>query len=308
MGPASRSIESTSGLRTAVPLVFAVAGVGRPRACVWQARGVQHGLVLANIGSYADPRVVARVAAAAEARGWDGVFVWDHLGFVWDGPAGDPWILLAAAALATERVRLGTAVTPLPRRRPHVVAHQLATLDALAPGRIVFGAGLGGNEGELRRFGDPVDERLRAELLDEGLDVVRALLGGGEVRHRGAHYVVDGVTLRPAPERLPIWVGGNAPGALRRASRFDGWLANTVDIARMTLSPEEFARKLAAVRPGGGGRAGFDVVVMGYSDPGDTTLRRAYAEAGATWWLEGLHDAREPLDAALARVGARLAR
>ena len=268
---------------------------------------MRHGLVLANIGSYADPRVVARVAAAAEEAGWDGVFVWDHLGFVWDGPAGDPWILLAAAALATERVRLGTAVTPLARRRPHVVAHQLATLDALAPGRIVFGAGLGGNEGELRRFGDPVDQRLRAELLDEGLDVVRALLGGGEVRHRGAHYVVDGVTLRPAPERLPIWIGGNAPRALRRAARFDGWLANTVDIARMTVAPDEFARKLDAVRAGGA-RPGFDAVVMGYSDPADAALRRTYEDAGATWWLEGLHDAREPLDAALARVRARLAR
>lgn len=269
---------------------------------------MQHGLVLANIGSYADPRVVARVAAAAEAAGWDGVFVWDHLGFVWDGPAGDPWILLAAAALATERVRLGTAVTPLARRRPHVVAHQLATLDALAPGRIVFGAGLGGNEGELRRFGDPVDERLRAELLDEGLEVVRALLGGGEVQHRGRHYLVDGVTLRPAPERLPIWIGGNAPRALRRAARFDGWLANTVDIATMTVSPAEFARKLDAVRAAGGAGPGFDAVVMGYSDPADATIRRAYAEAGATWWLEGLHDAREPLDAALERVATGVPR
>ena len=263
---------------------------------------MRHGLVLANIGSYADPRTFARVAAAAEAAGWDGVFVWDHLGFVWDGPAGDPWILLAAAGLATERVHLGTAVTPLPRRRPHVVAHQLATLDALAPGRIVFGAGLGGNEGELRRFGDPVDERLRAELLDEGLDVVRALLAGGEVHHRGRHYVVDGVTLRPAPERLPIWIGGNAPRALRRAARFDGWLANSVDIATITVSPEEFARKLAVARDARAAGSGFDAVMMGYSDPADAAIRRAYAEAGATWWLESLHDMRGSLDATLDRV------
>jgi alkanesulfonate monooxygenase SsuD/methylene tetrahydromethanopterin reductase-like flavin-dependent oxidoreductase (luciferase family) len=260
---------------------------------------MQHGLVLANIGSYADPRVVARVAAAAEEAGWDALFVWDHLGFVWDGPAGDPWILLAAAATATERILLGTAVTPLPRRRPHVVAHQLATLDALAPGRMVFGAGLGGNAGELRRFGDEVDERVRAEMLDEALDVVRALLGGGEVDHRGAHYVVDGVTLRPVPSRLPIWIGGNSPRALRRAARFDGWLANTVDIERMTLSPEEVAARRTTLPA-----APFDVVVMGYSEPGDEALRAAYAEAGATWWLESFHDRRGDLDGTFARVAA----
>ena len=266
---------------------------------------MQHGLVLANIGSYSDPRVVARVAAEAEAAGWHGVFVWDHLGFVWDGPAGDAWILLTAAALATERVFLGTAVTPVPRRRPHVLAHQVATLESLAPGRIVFGAGLGGNEGELRRFGEPVDERLRARLLDEGLDVLRALWSGERVDHRGAHFTVDGVTLAPAPATPPpIWVGGNAPPALRRAARFDGWIANSVDIAAMTLAPEEVAAKLAVIEAARRTVAPFAAVVMGYSEPGDAALRRSYAAAGATWWLEGLHDVRAPLEEALERVRA----
>ncbi len=259
---------------------------------------MQHGLVLANLGTYADPRTVARVAAAAEESGWEGLFVWDHLGFVWNGPAGDPWILLAAAATATERIRLGTAVTPLPRRRPHVVAHQLATLAQLAPGRIVFGAGLGGNEGELRRFGEEVDERKRAAMLDEGLDVVRALLAGERVEHRGEHYVVDGVTLQPAAQ-IPIWIGGNAPAALRRAARFDGWLANTADAERMTLSPDEFHEKRATLPS-----APFDAVVMGYSEPRDDELRAAYAEGGATWWLESLHDRRGDLDGMLRRVAA----
>lgn len=267
---------------------------------------MRHGVVVSNMGPFADPRAFVRLAVAAEDAGWEGVFVWDHLGFVWNGPAGDPWILLAAAAAATDRVLLGTAVTPLPRRRPAVVAHQLATLDALAPGRIVFGAGLGGNEGELRRFGEEVDEHARAEQLDEGLDVLRALLSGGEVRHTGAHYTVDAVTLKPAPGRLPIWIGGNAPRALRRAARFDGWLANSVTRTEMRLSPGEVAAKLERVRDAGAGE-GFDTVVMGYSEHDDTELRRSYADAGATWWLEAFPDTREPYEAALARVEAGLA-
>ena len=114
---------------------------------------VRHGICVANIGTYADPRVTAELAASAEASGWEAVFVWDHLAFVWGSPAADPWVTLAAVAAATSRVRIGTAVTPVARRRPHVLAHQVATLDVLSGGRVVFGAGLGGSASEFARFG-----------------------------------------------------------------------------------------------------------------------------------------------------------
>ena len=81
-----------------------------------------------NFGSWSDPQVAVRTARAAQAAGWDGYFVWDHLAFVWGPPSADPWVTLAAVACATEGLTLGTALTPLPRRRPHVVAQQLATL------------------------------------------------------------------------------------------------------------------------------------------------------------------------------------
>src|SRR5919204_1196012 len=126
---------------------------------------MRYGICLANIGSYADPRVGVRVAEAAEAAGWDGVFMWDHLAFVWGPPAADPWITLAAIAASTSRVRVGTAVTPVARRRPQVLAHQVATLDRLSGGRVIFGAGLGGIESEFGRFGGPTDPRVRAGLL-----------------------------------------------------------------------------------------------------------------------------------------------
>ena len=260
---------------------------------------VHYGICLANIGTYSDPRVGVRVAEAAEAGGWDGVFIWDHLAFVWGPPAGDPWITLAAIASATSRVRVGTAVTPVARRRPHVLAHELATLDVLSAGRVIFGAGLGGSESEFGKFGEPTDARVRAAMLDEGLDVIRRLWSGAEVTHHGEHFTVDGVTLAPAPvqERVPVWIGGNRPASLRRAARWDGWLADSADPTGMTLSPDDVARSIERIARGDD----FDVAVLGQSDRGDPA---AYERAGATWWLENIHDMRGSLDDVLRLVHA----
>src|SRR5947199_2078923 len=186
---------------------------------------VRFGICLANIGTYSGPRVGVRVAEAAEAAGWDGVFIWDHLAFVWGAPAADPWITLSAIAAATSRVRVGTAVTPVARRRPHMLAHQVATLDVLSAGRVIFGAGLGGSESEFGKFGEPTDAKLRAAMLDEGLHVMRQLWSGVEVTHHGDHFTVDGVALAPTPaqEEVPVWIGGNRPPSLRRAAGWNGW-------------------------------------------------------------------------------------
>jgi probable F420-dependent oxidoreductase len=260
---------------------------------------VQYGICLANIGAYSDPNVGVRIAEAAEAGGWAAVFTWDHLAFVWSAPAADPWTTLSAIAAATSRVRIGTAVTPVARRRPHVLAHQVATLDVLSSGRVIFGAGLGGSPKEFGKFGEPTDEKIRAEMLDEGLDVLRSLWSGAEVTHRGVHYTVDGVTLQPTPvqEQVPVWIGGNRPASLRRASRWDGWLAASADPPGMTLTPEDVARSIEQI-----GRAdAFDVAVLGQSDRGDPA---AYERAGATWWLENLHDKRGTLDDVLALVSS----
>ena len=252
---------------------------------------VRYGICLANIGSYADPRVGVRVAEAADAAGWDGVFIWDHLAFVWDAPAADPWVTLSAIAASTSRVRIGTAVTPLARRRPHVVAHELATLDRLSDGRVIFGAGLGGSPREFGSFGEPTDPKIRAEMLDEGLELMRELWSGAPVTHHGKHYAVEGVTFAPPPvqERIPIWIGGNRPASLRRAARWDGWLADSADPTGMTLSPDDVAQRIEQI----GRDDGFDVAVLGQSDRGDPA---AYERAGATWWLENVHDMRGTLD------------
>jgi probable F420-dependent oxidoreductase len=255
---------------------------------------VRYGLCLANIGTYSDPRTVIALAEEAESAGWEALLVWDHLGFVWGPPAADPWVTLAAVASRTSTLVLGTNVTPVPRRRPHVLAHQVATLDVLSGGRAVFAAGIGGIASEFTSFGEEGDARVRGEMLDEGLEVLRALWSGERMEHRGRHYTVDGVTLAPRPvqPRLPIWIGGNSGPALRRAARYDGWAANTTNPQGMTLSADDVARSVQTIRAQREGSAPFDVVVMGHVVRGDRETPTAYAEAGATWWLENVHDGR----------------
>ncbi|WBQ05885.1 LLM class flavin-dependent oxidoreductase [Kribbella sp. CA-293567] len=179
----------------------------------------------------ADPRFIAQLAASAETAGWDALFVWDHVR--WRQPVraiADPWITLTAAAMVTEKLRLGPMVTPLARRRPAIVARQTASLDVLSNGRLTLGVGIGGDRfgEEFSRFGDEVDDRLRAEMTDESLAVLRSAWSGQPVRHRGAHYTVDEVEFLPRPVQdggIPIWIAG-FPGNLRprrRAARYDGF-------------------------------------------------------------------------------------
>jgi alkanesulfonate monooxygenase SsuD/methylene tetrahydromethanopterin reductase-like flavin-dependent oxidoreductase (luciferase family) len=187
---------------------------------------------------------------------------------------------LAAVASSTDGLTLGTAVTPLPRRRPQVVAQQLGTLEALNGGRVVLGSGLGGNEKEFAAFGEDFDPHRRAKLLDDGLKLVRDLWQG------------------------PVWIGGNSAPALRRASRWDGWIANSVATEGMTMTPTELATKVVAIGRG----TGFDVGCNGYSAPQDRALCAEYEDAGATWWLENLHDRRFTPDELIARVASGPAR
>ena len=264
---------------------------------------VRHAICLANIGTYADPRAAVRVAQQAEAGGWDGIFVWDHLAFVWGPPAADPWTTLSAIAVSTQRLLLGTAVTPVARRRPHVLAHQVATLDVLSGGRVVLGAGLGGSPSEFGKFGEATDEKVRAAMLDEGLDVLRRLWSGEEVTHRGAHYIVDAVKLAPTPaqDHLPIWIGGNRGPSQRRAARWDGWIPDTAYPPGRGTTPEDVAAGTQRIRSTRLTDSPFDVAVLGEGGKSDLA---AYAQAGATWWLENVHDRRGTPDEVLSLVGA----
>lgn len=237
---------------------------------------MRHGLVVSNIGSISKPDSVLRLAVTAENAGWEALLLWDHLAWVWDGPPVDPWTMLGAVAVRTERVLLGTAVTPIPRRRPQVVGLQVATLDELSGGRAVLGAGLGGNRREFEEFGESFDTERRWQLLEDGLRLIRELWAGPL-----------------GPRTIPVWVGGNSPRARRLAAEYDGWLPDSTSVEEMTMTPE-------AVRD----ESQREIAVMGYSEPGERALHDAYARVGTTWWLESLHDRRAPLEDLLARVAA----
>jgi len=232
--------------------------------------------------SLADPDLLADLSAEAEQAGWRGVFLWDHLRYRPPAVAAtDPWTALAAIAVRTERILLGPMVTPLARRRPQVVARQLAALDHLSGGRVVFGAGLGMDSSgeEFRRFGEETDPVRRAAMLDEGLEVLTGLLSGHEVDYRGEHFTVDRVAYRPQPvqEHLPIWLAARWPNRrpLRRAARYDG-------VYVIDVTPADAAAAVAVIDEiRAGDLEGFDVVVhdRAGADPAPWRV------AGATWLL-----------------------
>lgn len=271
----------------------------------------KRGLFLPAFDPLADPRVFADVVMRAEEAGWDGIFVWDHL--LYAEPVteiADPWICLAAAAMVTERIDLGIMVTPLSRRRPHVVAKQAATLDRLSNGRLILGFGLGddggardGGGGELSAFGEVVDPKTRAAMLDEGLEVLTALLSGERVDHDGPHHEAKGVTFLPTATRpggIPIWIGGRWPNKppQRRAARFDGYFVigldgpedvaearSAIDAARAAAGREGDAIELVVQLPAGGGA-------------------EAWVDSEATWVLTGVGPYRMDLGATLDVVAA----
>lgn len=249
---------------------------------------VRSGIWIPPFDELADPVAVAHLAAAAEAAGWDGFFVWDQVR--WNEPVlgvADPWITLAAIATATETIRLGPMVTPLARRRPAKVARETATLDQLSGGRLTLGVGLGSDRyaGEFSITGEELDDRRRAQMLDESLEVVAAAWSGEPVHHRGEHYTVDGMRFLPRPVQrpgVPIWVAGH-PGntrPMRRAARYQGFFPVNVE------RPDQFAdiaATVAGLREQQPGRDPEPYDMVTSLPPG--TDPAPYAAAGATWCL-----------------------
>lgn len=238
-----------------------------------------------------DPRQMAELAGEAESAGWDGVFYYDAIA-IGDMDMYDPWVVLAAMAMRTERVRLGLIVAAPSRRRPWKLAREAMTIDHLSGGRLVLPVGLGAlDDAGFGNVGEPTDARTRADLMDETLAIVDGLWSGEPFEFHGAHYQFGPMTFRPAPvqrPRIPIWVVGAWPKerSMRRVLRWDGIVTQTEDVESVRAIAEYVARE----RPADPGRRSFDIVVQG-STPGDDPGRasevvHAYAEAGGTWWIE----------------------
>ncbi len=260
---------------------------GLPAGRGQEARGrLRYGIVITTGG----PRTAAELAAAAEAAGWDGVFTWDGIA-IGETEAYDPWVVMAAMAMRTARVRLGAIVTPPSRRRPWKLARETMTLDRLSAGRLLLPVGLGAlDDGAFGNVGEPTDARTRAELLDETLAILEGLWSGEPFGYRGRHYRFGPMTFRPTPvqrPRIPIWVVGAWPGerSMRRTLRYDGVLAQ-VDAPEAV---REIAAFVARERPPYPARRPFEIVVQGRTHAGSPDSRArvaAFAEAGATWWIE----------------------
>ncbi|MDQ3856392.1 MAG: TIGR03619 family F420-dependent LLM class oxidoreductase [Chloroflexota bacterium] len=265
---------------------------------------MQYGVSAPAIDEYADPRVLAELARDAEQAGWDGFFVWDHILYdnQWMPPVADPWITLAAVAANTERIRLGTLVAAVPRRRPWVLAREAATLDRLSNGRLTMGVGAGyPPDADFSQFGENPDHEVRTEKLDEGLEILAGLWTGEPFQFHGKHNHIQETIFRPTPvqsPRIPIWVAGVWPHreAFVRAARWDGVCTIKVggpDSAHQAvelISPDDLRSMTDFVQEHRQDDSPFDVVLGGWT-PGDSTRRAAefvapYAEAGLTWWIE----------------------
>src|SRR6476646_6371598 len=195
------------------------------------------------------------MAQAAEQAGWDGVFYWDGIYIESAGPMYDPWAVLAAIAVKTERVRLGAMLTPISRRRPWKLARETVTLDHLSNGRLIVPVGLGAlDDGGFGKVGEPTDRKTRAELLDEGLAILTGLWSGQPFSFHGQHYQVEEMTFIPPPvqqPRIPIWVVGAwpRPKSLDRALRYDGLLPAKVnpDGSSGQVTPDDSAAMRAYI-------------------------------------------------------------
>lgn len=241
---------------------------------------------------YGDARDAAKMAVLAEASGWDGFFVWEP---VW---GQDAWVLLTAAAVQTRRVRLGTMLSPLPRMRPWKLASESATLDNLSGGRVILSVGLGAVDTGFAEFGEPVDRKLRAGLLDEGLDVLTGLWGGQPFSYSGEYYQVREVSFYPPPPpvqkpRIPIWVVGAWPSrkSMQRVLKYDGLLPQVLKPGDPVVPTTAELREMCAyIKNNRSSASPFDIIVEGETPAGDparaSDIAGEWQDAGATWWIE----------------------
>jgi alkanesulfonate monooxygenase SsuD/methylene tetrahydromethanopterin reductase-like flavin-dependent oxidoreductase (luciferase family) len=285
------------------------------------AFSLRHGVHVPNLGAYGDPALLVSLAVEAEQAGWDGFFLWDHVLHRRREVEAvvDPWVTLAGCAMRTSRIRLGTMITPLSRRRPWNVARETVTLDLLSNGRVIFGAGLGAPcDAEFEAFGEEGDDRRRAQRLDEGLEILAGLWRGEWFAHSGEHYALDEMRFVPTAvqPQIPIWIGGNWPNRrpLQRAARWDGVVPEK--IGKQLPSPadlREIVTYIGELQAASGRDPGrrFDVAIGGLTESPDAQgaeITGAYAEAGATWWLERFHPAQRSPEDARRRIAAGPAR
>ncbi|MBK9940615.1 MAG: LLM class flavin-dependent oxidoreductase [Kouleothrix sp.] len=272
---------------------------------------MKYGIYVPNFGKAINAKTLADLAYHAEKAGWDGFFIWDHIlhSKSQPFPLVDPWIALAAIATKTKTLRIGTTVTAVARRRPWKLARETVTLDHLSDGRLILGVGLGyPPDADFSHFGEEPNAIIRAEKLDEGLDILVGLWSGKPFSYQGKHYKIEKTTFLPQSlqtPRIPIWVGGFWPNKkpFLRASRWDGAFPLKSGSALQPKDVQELCKFINSQR---NATMPFDIVIMGYtsqSNPAQTvkTIDK-FSTAGATWWLESLFRMKNSYEDMLTRI------
>lgn len=258
--------------------------------------GMKRALFVPNFGDFGEPQAFVDMAVTAEGAGWDGIYIWDHI-LIEDGtPMADPWVAMAAAAAVTERIRLGPMVTPVPRRYPWKLAREVGTLDRLSEGRVDFGVGIGFPPGiEFGTFGHETDARIRADKLDEGLEIITGMWTGEPFSFAGEHYTMEKRTWLPRPvqqPRVPIWVAATWPNRrpFRRSARWDGVFPLLVtDDGFGQMSYDDIAMMAEYTAEHRTTDDPFDFVV-GYDDAEDRSVADLES-LGVTWMFFNFYDA-----------------
>lgn len=259
-----------------------------------------------------DARTASEYARHAENAGWDGFFVWEA---VW---GEDAWVMLAACAMTTQKIRLGTLLTPPSRRRPWKLASETSSVDRLSNGRLILSVGLGAvhpNSG-WQEFGEVTDKKLRAERMDEALEILNGLWQGQPFAFEGKHFHVQayqtGAFGPPPPPppvqkpRIPIWVVGavNREISLQRIVKYDGFLptlvadqGNTSPEEGASFTPDQLRRAVDWILERRELETPLDVIVE-HQTPGDDIDRareilKPWQDAGATWHIESMWDAMD---------------
>jgi len=272
---------------------------------------MKYGIYTPNFGAEISPRAMAELARDAERAGWDGFFLWDHILYSKSQriPLLDPWVTLAAMAMTTKRIRIGTTVTPVARRHPWKLARETATLDHLSGGRLILSVGLGyPPDAEFANFGEDPDAKVRAKKLDEGLDILVGLWRGKFFSYEGKYYRVGKSVFLPAAlqsPRIPVWVGGIWPSKapFRRAARWDGVFPLKAGGPMRKKDLVEIRDYIQAHRTV---RGPFDFVLAGNTPGSDSAKARKiispFVDAGLTWWLESLFGRRNSVEAMRVRI------
>jgi alkanesulfonate monooxygenase SsuD/methylene tetrahydromethanopterin reductase-like flavin-dependent oxidoreductase (luciferase family) len=262
---------------------------------------IKFGIYIANYGITNDPQDYIDLAILSENNGWDGFFLWDHIFLSSDKtqPFLDPWIILSAVAVKTKRIKLGTTITPLARRRPWIIAKEVSTLDRLSKGRMILGVGLG-IDCDFSVFGENTDRLIRSEKLDESLHILKGLWANKPFTFKGKHYNIKEADFFPKPfqEKIPIWVGGTWPikKPFQRAAQYDGVFP--LKAGEDSLSPNDYKEIIKYIDKYRSSSDSYDIIKSIYSTgiKEEDEWINDYLNVGITWFVEAIWPGRGSLD------------